>query len=158
MAPLNIPTPPRRGSSHIPALAVSPNSVSDAIHRFADEVRRSRQLAGRLSYVRAWYAEQDENGRWWFGPSKFVGYEGLDAATYVELWNTGLDGRKTEAHLQRWFREIDSSSGLYGHLNSELSAFLALYDKAPNRKKRINVSNVAHAAHPDVRRDGWVLR
>ena len=80
----------------MPALASNPSVVSDAIHRFAREVRRSPELAGRLGYARAWYAEQREDGHWRFGPSKFVGYEELDAETYLELSRRGLDGRRTE--------------------------------------------------------------
>ncbi len=125
----------------MPSLALSPSTVSDAIHRFADEVRRSPALSSRLAYARAWYAQQGEDGRWQFGPSKFVGYEGIDARTYIRLSRRGLDGRRTEAQLQQWFRELDPSSELYRRLSSELSAFLAHFGKAPSRKMRISVLN-----------------
>ena len=137
----------------MPALASSPSVVSDAIHRFAREVRRSPELAGRLGYARAWYAEQRGDGRWSFGPSKFVGYEELDAETYLERSRRGLDGRRTEVQLGRWFREVDPSSELFALLSSKLSAFLAQHGKAPSQKLRISVGNEAYDVHLGIRRD-----
>ena len=125
--------------SRIPAFASTPGVVRDAIHRFAEEIRRSPELARRLSHARSWYADQDKDGRWRFGPSKFVGYEGLDAETYLDLSNRGLDGRKTEPRLQRWFTELDSSTDLYACLIPQLSAFLTVHGKVPNMGMRINV-------------------
>lgn len=127
-----------------PPLASTPGMVIDAIFRFSDEVGQSPALAGRLAYARAWYAAQSPDGKWRFGPSKFCGYEGLDAGSYVDLSRERLDGRVCELQLQRWFREVDPGSELYGVLSAELSAFLAQYGKAPSRKMRINVRNDAH--------------
>ena len=125
--------------SEMPAFASTPGMVCDAIRRFGEEIRRSPELARRLSHVRSWYADQDKNGRWHFGPSKFVGYEGLDAEAYLELSNRGLDGRKTEPRLQQWFTELDSSTDLYACLIPQLSAFLTVHGKVPNMGLRINV-------------------
>ena len=127
-----------------PPLASTPGMVTDAIFRFSDEVGRSPALAGRLAYARAWYAAQSRDGKWHFGPSKFCGYEGLDANSYVDLSRGHLDGRVCELQLQRWFHEVDPGSEMYGVLSSELSAFLAQYGKAPSRKMRINVRNEIH--------------
>ena len=123
----------------MPSLATSPRRVRQAIKSFEKEVRSSPGLAGRLSYARAWYACRDAKGRWRFGPSKFVGYERLTAREYIELSRKGLDGRRTEAQLCQWFRELDPSSELHERLASLLSAFLAQYGKAPSSKMRINV-------------------
>lgn len=113
----------------------------DAIHRFGGEIRRSAELARRLPYVHAWYAARDEDGRWRFGPSKFIGYEGLDADTYLELSRRGLDGRKTEARLRdrQWFVELDSSSDLYRSVFRDLRDFVAEYGQVARRGVRINV-------------------
>ena len=137
----------------MPVIASTPAIVSDGIHRFQQEVARSTALAGRLGYMRAWYAEQDEGGRWRFGPSKFVGYEGLDAETYLDP-SDGKDGRRTEAQLQEWFTEVDPSSELYGELSPQLAAFLALYDKAPSTMMRINVLTSVYDQHHDTKSDG----
>ena len=123
----------------MPALATSPHMVRQAIKRFEKEVCGSPSLAGRLAYARGWYACRDAEDRWRFGPSKFVGYERLTARQYIELSRKGLDGRRTEAQLRQWFRELDPSSELHERLASLLSAFLAEHDKAPSSKMRISV-------------------
>ena len=123
----------------MPILATSPRMVCDAIDCFGQEVRRSPRLAGRLAYARAWYASRDTKGRWRFGPSKFVGYERLSAQQYIKLSRKGLDGRRTEAQLRQWFRELDPSTDLHETLASLLSAFLAEYDKTPSSKMRISI-------------------
>ena len=120
------------------AIASTSAIVSDGIRRFQGEVARSLGLASRLGYMRAWYAEQDEQGQWRFGPSKFVGYRGLDAERYLDP-SDGKDGRRTEAQLREWFTEVDPSSELYGELSSQLATFLARYGKVPSTKMRINV-------------------
>ena len=123
----------------MPALATSPRIVRQAIKRFEKIVRRSPRLAGRLAYARAWYACRDAKGRWRFGPSKFVGYERLTAREYIELSRKGLDGRRTEAQLRQWFRELDPSTDLHERLSSLLSAFLAEHGKAPSCKMRVSI-------------------
>ena len=128
----------------MPTLATSPRIVRHAIGRFEDEVRRSADLASRLGYARAWYAIGSEDGRWRFGPSKFVGYDGLTAEQYVEFSRRGLDGRKTEAQLKEWFEELDPSTELHERLSEQLSAFLAEYGKAPSRKTRISIPREDH--------------
>ena len=101
---------------------------------------KSQQLRSRLAYARAWYAYPDENGRWLYAPSKFIGYEGLTGDQYVELAEKSLiDGRKTEVQLKKWFKQVDPSTDLYEQLSSGLSAFLAEHGKAPSQKMRINI-------------------
>ena len=128
----------------MPALATSLRVVLLSISRFEDEVRRSPELTNRLAYARAWYAHRDENGRWRFGPSKFIGYEGLTADEYMELSRRGLDGRRTETQLSQWFTEVHPSSELHEELGSLLSAMLAEYGKMPSRKMRISIPNDLH--------------
>ena len=122
------------------ALATSLKSVRGAIHRFQAEVRRNPQLRARLAYARGWYACQGEDGQWLFGPSKFVGYEGLTSETYIEQATSRLlDGRRTEAQLRQWFKPLDPSTEHHEQLSVALSAFLAEHNKAPSLKMRINV-------------------
>ena len=128
----------------MPALATSFESVRGAIGRFTDEVRRNPQLRDRLAYARAWYACQAEDGQWQFGPSKFIGYEGLTAETYLEESDRGLlDGRRTEAQLKQWFKPLASSTAHHEQLSVALSAFLAEHNKAPSLKMRLNVPREA---------------
>ena len=116
-------------------LASSTDSVRDAICRYNKELKQCRDLVKRMSLVHSWYAIQEDDGNWKFGPSKWVGYKGLNAETYLNQSNKTLDGRKTEAHLRQWFQEVNPTSELY----VSLTAFLANYDKSPNKLVRINV-------------------
>jgi len=117
------------------------SSIHDSlsnIHRFALEVEKSPELQNRLAYVRAWYAHRNKDGGWLFGPSKFVGYKGLDAKEYIDNAKDN-DGRRTEAQLDQWFTVVDPPTSLHEELNAALFAFLAKYGKAPSTKTRINI-------------------
>lgn len=127
-------------------ISASHHAVLRNIRRFEQELKESSQLQDRLPYARAWYADRDENGRWRFGPSKFIGYEDLDADSYVETSEI-LNGRRTEAQLRQWFVTVDPKSELGEELSDALSDFLGQFDKAPSTKARINILN-------DVYRDG----
>jgi hypothetical protein len=134
-------------------IASSPPTVLDNIERFGREVEQSPELQARLAYARAWYAHQDSRGKWKFGPSKFVGYDGLDAKDYIKSAEE-RDGRRTEAQLQEWFTVVNPSSELYSQLSSALFAFLAKFGKAPSTKMRINVlKNVYDATVADEQTD-----
>ena len=129
----------------VPTLATSLNIVRAGITGFRDEVRRNPQLRSRLAHARAWYAHQDEDGQWLFGPSKFVGYKGLTAEQYIEQADKGfLDGRRTEIQLKQWFEQLDPGTELHEQLRLALSDFLAEHNKAPNQKMRINIPREDH--------------
>ncbi|MDE0224601.1 MAG: hypothetical protein OXP28_05650 [Gammaproteobacteria bacterium] len=121
-----------------PALATTLSNVVAAIHRFPREVATSVELANRLAFARAWYAVRSDHGSWIFGPSKFIGYDDLDAETYLS-WSNRLDGRRTEAQLRKWFVPSDLSSPTHAELTNALSTFLSRFGKAPSTMMRINV-------------------
>ncbi len=121
-----------------PALATTLRNVVAAIHRFPREVATSVELANRLAFARAWYAVRSDDGSWIFGPSKFIGYDNLDADTYLS-WSERLDGRRTEAQLRKWFVRADPSSPTHAELTNGLSTFLSRFGKAPSTMMRINV-------------------
>ncbi len=98
----------------------------------------SPELQGRLAYARAWYAHKEEGGKWFLAPSKFIGYQDIDAETYLDHAEES-DGRRTEAQLQMWFKVIEPNDPLHDELNASLVALLAQYGKAPSTKTRINV-------------------
>ncbi|WP_375310953.1 hypothetical protein WHZ77_28195 [Bradyrhizobium sp. A5] len=113
----------------------SPNEAIANIFKFEAEVERSVDLQGRLAYARSWYAVKFEDG-WRFGPSKFVGYQDMDAETYLEAGeNNESDGRRTEAQLQTYFMDWGTSD----ELNAALVSFLAKFGKKPSTKARINI-------------------
>jgi|ERR1043166_5602293 hypothetical protein len=115
----------------------TPNQSLANIHRFEGELERSPELQSRLAYARAWYAHQDGD-RWFFAPSKFVGYENINAESYLKAAEES-DGRRTEAQLQGWFQVVDPTTALHEELSSALFGFLAKYGKTPSTKARINV-------------------
>jgi transposase InsO family protein len=57
--------------------------------------------------------------QWRFGPSKFVGYEGMTSVGYIDTAED-RDGRRTEAQLQLWFKAVDPESELGTQLSSAL--------------------------------------
>ncbi|MDA9506340.1 hypothetical protein XI09_17220 [Bradyrhizobium sp. CCBAU 11386] len=112
----------------------SPNEAIANIFKFEAEVERSVDLQARLAYARSWYAVKFEDGKWRFGPSKFVGYQDMDAETYLEAAeNNESDGRRTEAQLQAYFMDWGRSD----ELNAALVSFLAKFGKKPSTKARI---------------------
>jgi hypothetical protein len=108
------------------------------IRKFEDELKGSPELQARLAYARAWYAYKDAGG-WHFGPSKFIGYQDIDAATYLAMAED-TDGRRTEAQLKTFFFTPNSANPLHAELNSALVVFLAKYGKTPSTMARINVA------------------
>jgi hypothetical protein len=110
------------------------------IARFGKELQKSAALRKRLAYMRYWYAYQDNEGQWQFGPSKFIGYDGMNADRYIGTAED-RDGRRTEAQLQQWFTAVDPRSELGSELGSALYRFLAMYGKVPSTKMRISVAN-----------------
>jgi hypothetical protein len=128
-------------------------SVLLNIARFGTELQKNAALQKRLAYARCWYACQDSEGQWQFGPSKFVGYDGMTADGYIDTAED-RDGRRTEAQLQQWFTAVEPGSKLGRELGSALYRFLAMYGKAPSTKMRISVANnVYEATFEAVARD-----
>jgi hypothetical protein len=119
-------------------MVATPEQVLDNIRKFEVEVKGSPDLQARLAYARAWYAEKDERGRWHFGPSKFIGYQDIDAKIYLAKAEDS-DGRRTEAQLQSWFKVVGAETALHAELTSALVTFLSQYGKAPSTKARISV-------------------
>src|SRR6266699_3011157 len=118
-------------------MITTPAQAISNIRRFEAELQDNPELQGRLAYVRAWYANKGEDGRWCFAPSKFVGYQDIDGRNYLEHAEES-DGRRTEAQLQTSFAVVDRNHPLYEELHSALVAFLARYGKTPSTKARIN--------------------
>ena len=119
-------------------IVATPSQALANIHRFEEELPSASGLQDRLAYARSWYADQGKSGKWSFGPSKFIGYENIDAATYLQEAQES-DGRRTEAQLQMWFSVVDPKTPLHGELSSALFALLAKYGKTPSTKMRISV-------------------
>jgi hypothetical protein len=123
-------------------VAASPRVVFDNIRSYQAALEENEELQRRASYHQSWYAFRDGDA-WLFGPSKFVGYEGIDADEYVST-SVERNGRATESHLKKWFAVVDKGS-LHDELADALAAFLAKFGRAPRAKTRINVSRTQEA-------------
>ncbi len=126
-------------------LVDSPAQAIENIHRYQIEIRSSRELARRMTSAHAWYAVESDDGAWLFGPSKFIGYVGLTAETYLtmsarhyEPAEDRLDGRKTEPVLRRWFEPSTRNGDV---LRDSLRSFLTECQQhaRPNAKARVCV-------------------
>ena len=91
-----------------------------------------------MAYSRAWYALRSKEG-WVLAPSKFIGYEGMDAETYRRERGTELDGRATEKVLDRWCDLVEQGHPQYGELHAALAALFAQHGKTPNTLARISI-------------------
>src|SRR5207237_3916705 len=98
----------------------------------------------------AWYAIRGNNGRWLFGPSKFVGYAGITANRYLGPYER-KDGKETERLLDEWFRTVDLDSILGRELEVQFRDFFSSYGKIPNKRRRINVAKEELGAEIGIR-------
>jgi len=100
-------------------------------------------LVNNIPHYRAWYSFYDEASRdYLFAPSKYVGYTKINAQTYEEKHQTGLDGRQTESALSAWYETISDSHEEYELLSKQLREFCSKFDKKPNSLYRINIPYV----------------
>ena len=135
-----------------------PEQAVSNIKKFQPELlvnNKRNSLVDTLPHYRAWYAIEEE-GKWIFGPSKFIGYADLTAETYGE--NTKqLDGRTTELALRSWFEEVGTGK-LNEMLNEKLSEFFTAFGKRPNALVRISVLRTAVGSKNSSEKPavGWV--
>lgn len=126
--------------------------VLDNIRRYNDEIAGSKPMQDRLSLHPAWYAAKDAAGEWRFAPSKFVGYRANSARDYLETYDTGGDGGKTEKALERLLPPSLDDEGREGkELHARLSEFLARFAKLPRKGARITVVQESMVIKPTGR-------
>jgi hypothetical protein len=130
-------------------LVTSAKQVVSNIGRYNDQADAFAEL---MPYVRAWYAVRRDDG-WLFGPSKFVGYEGMTAEDYLgspysverhgriqsDKTAMPLDGRVTEGVLKRWSQSMEQGHPDYLELHTALNELCARCGKKPNSLARISV-------------------
>lgn len=106
------------------------NDVIAAMEQFHRDLPNAPGLIARLGQAHAYYVIPDEEGRNRFGFSKFLGYKGLTAASYLQHYKE-LSGINTEHALKDWFDEVKPASSTYRHLFDELSEWMGQYGKKP---------------------------
>jgi uncharacterized protein (DUF433 family) len=117
------------------------SSLEDAVANISSyhrNVAETPGLAARLSRHPSWYAVKGAAGEWLFGPSKYVGYRGMDAKGYLASYDR-RDGRETEPALAAWFDSVDPSTALGIELRAAFDAFAAKVGKASNANWRVSV-------------------
>jgi hypothetical protein len=119
------------------AMVATAEAASDNVGRYRSQLADFPALADRLGYHQSWYAVRD-GGKWHFGPSKFIGYENIDAKEYLKTAKQ-RNGRATESHLRKWFAPVPDNTDLFSRLATELSRFLARHGGTARSTIRINV-------------------
>jgi hypothetical protein len=114
------------------------DSVARLEARIGDYHKQAEEMAERMPHNVAWYALWAEN-EWFFGPSKFVGYDDLNAKEYLEPEITRLDGRVTEGLLQKWADLVEEGHPEYEELHMALNKFCGRFGKKPNSRARISI-------------------
>ena len=114
------------------------SSVARLEARIRDYHKEAEEMAERISHNVAWYALWAEN-EWFFGPSKFVGYDDLNAKEYLEPEKGSLDGRVTEGVLQKWAELVKEGHPKYDELHTALNEFCARFGKKANSRARISI-------------------
>lgn len=124
--------------------------VSNMI-RYENELKTSPRLQGRITLTHSWYAFIID-GKWRFGPSKFIGYANITAADYLATSN-GRDGKITEPHLQAWFEPLSPRSKHFLGLAENLTKMVERYDRRLRSDFRINVPKEFLVEHSETARD-----
>ncbi len=104
------------------ALAASFKQVVENVVRYQQDLEGHSDLIARMSRHPAWYAVRAEDGRWLFGPSKFVGYVGNTAEQYLSSYDR-RDGGETERTLDDWFEPVTWSRLLDENSNPSFGIF-----------------------------------
>ncbi|WP_419533742.1 hypothetical protein [Endozoicomonas sp.] len=118
------------------------NKEANSFLNGADISENVETLVRNIPHYRAWYCFIDQDsGDYLFAPSKYIGYADINAASYHEFNQNGLDGRQTESVLSTWYKTIDESDSheMYQDLCEKLREFCSIFGKKPNSLFRINI-------------------
>lgn len=122
----------------MPRVVTSFDELARNIVTYREGVRAEPRLAARIKQHPAWYAVRDGAGGWMFGPSKFIGYAGMDTASYLGRYDR-KDGKETEQVLRQWFTPVDPHTALGRELRLAFEHFAAAFGKVPNARWRVSV-------------------
>ncbi|WP_417599339.1 hypothetical protein [Pararhodobacter oceanensis] len=110
-------------------LSKSADSVQRNIDTYWKTACAHPDLIKDAARVKQWKAYRTEDGEWRFGPSRFVGYEGMTPKKYVKRKKMGpeggLNGTETEKHLKQWTEDVRRNSKLHHQLLDALADFLS---------------------------------
>ena len=113
----------------MPDLSKSPESAQRNIDTYWETACAHPDLIKDAARVKQWKAYRTEGGEWRFGPSRFIGYEGMTPKKYIKRKKMGpdggLNGTETEKHLGKWTEDVRQNSKLHHQLLDALADFLS---------------------------------
>lgn len=113
------------------------------IFRFNNALPRKRRLLlDSIRYAQSWYAIETDDG-YMFGPSKYIGYRGMEPQIYAEQHNQSMDGRLTDRQLKQWARPVDVGTADYESILGALNAFCQQQGVMLNKRARISMLSSA---------------
>lgn len=127
----------------MPELAKTARSVERNIDSYWDGAHENFELIKDAAKVRKWKCYRASDGSWRCGPSRFVGYEGMNPKKYIQHKQSsaagGLHGTETEYHLRQWTEEVKESSKLHDRLYNVVESFLHAAGVSVNRSARFSI-------------------
>lgn len=134
-------------------LVTHASQAIDNIATLQRELGDSPQLVDRLGFVHSFYVDDRDAEHPCFGFSKWIGYQGLEALTYLRDYKE-LNGRNTEWALKDFFEELPPGSREYRRFHRQLTDWLASFGKTPRQGVRLMVLKSEHKemAAPDTDR------
>lgn len=93
------------------------------------------QVYAQSGKYKCWYAIKDKKGNWIFGPSKFIGYAGMDIDTYIDHQQE-LDGKATEKQLSMFSTDVANEEE-YEQLLGQLIEILSRVNRTPGKSVKI---------------------
>lgn len=106
--------------------------------RLSEGLNCSPDLAKHFGFAHTWYVDAQDPEEPIFGFSKFVGYEGVDAATYLNQYRI-LNRRNTELALKAFCEELEPDSPQFEAYHAKLTEWLAKFGKNPRNPVRLMV-------------------
>lgn len=117
-------------------LVTTVSQVLNNISTLSLELDNTPELVDRVGLVHTWYIDARDREDPKYGFSKFVGYQGLDAETYLRNYKK-LNGRNTEWALRDMCEELRPGSPEYLRYHEALVDWLAGFSKKPRNPVRL---------------------
>jgi hypothetical protein len=115
-------------------LIESYQEVIENVRQFNEDLIAGEDICSQLAMFRAWYYIPEIDA---LGPSKFIGYKGMDTTRYQRGYRK--DGKETEPRLQKFFKRIPKENTRYVNIINKLHSMITKYNKKPNKVARLNV-------------------
>ena len=114
-----------------PPTVTTYDQVIENVRNFNAGLSEETGIETLLAYFRAWYFLPEEDA---VGPSKFIGYEGMNGIEY--MLRSDLDGKESEPAMQRWFETLAEGTPEYKYVEQKTWELAARFGKRVNRVAR----------------------